>query len=92
VRQYRVTESTGEAVTITSRWTSTQETLDAFVALVEFHATSPLKASVLIGRAEQRLPALPVGCAISALPNDTHRITIERLLDDQQPPPKEGMN
>jgi UDP-N-acetylglucosamine enolpyruvyl transferase len=81
VRQYRVTESTGGEVTITSHWTSTQETLEAFVALVEAHATSPSKASVLIGRAEQRLPGLPVGCAISALPNDTHRIAIERLSD-----------
>jgi hypothetical protein len=56
------------------------ETLEAFSALVNEHATTTTRAATLIASAERSLPTLPIGAGITAFPNDTHCITIHRLI------------
>lgn len=77
---FKLTEYTDTVPTLERKIDGHADTLEAFSALVRAHATTETRANSLIESAGNSLPTLPIGAGITAMPNDTHCITIHRLI------------
>lgn len=56
------------------------ETLEAFSALVHEHAATTRGATIIVANAEKQLHTLQLGADITAMPDPTHCITIQRVI------------